>query len=189
MFVLSNGVAKRLLFGSALFGLTACGSAPKLSDSLRSDSGSTSNQGQAADATSLRHIATVPPAEYYNLLMDHTFSEITQGAPGTTSNLSNGLNAKASAQQAPLLWLNFAGATVERGFKPDQTFLSCAATIDIPAAKLSAEEKSIVLKRVQGLFSATGVKLNVIAQNLSADPTLRSTSWSLPQFRLRGQSS
>ena len=165
MLVLSDGVAKRMLLGTLFFGLTGCGSSPKLSDSLRSDSDSKdAKHDRAANAESVRHIASAPPIDYYNLAMNQTLSEISSGAPKPSSNRSYGLNTVMPANQNALLWLNFGGATVAQGFEPGQTFLSCAATVTIPPAQLSAGEKGVILNRVQGLFDASGVNLTVIAQ-------------------------
>jgi hypothetical protein len=60
------------------------------------------------------------------------------------------------------MWLNFGGATVERGYLKGQSFLVCSekATIAASAALTSASQEEIV-KNVQGFYTAAGANLTV----------------------------
>ena len=62
------------------------------------------------------------------------------------------------------LWLNFAGATIERGFDKGQSFLVCSdkATIGAPTAIAAANQDTIV-SMVQQYYSAAGANLKVTA--------------------------
>ena len=78
----------------------------------------------------------------------------------------------SSAPQAatqPVLWVNFGGATVSKGFSRGQSFLVCSDKAVLPAATdRSAEDQAKIVSKVQKYFTDAGVHLLVTSTKPTA---------------------
>ena len=103
-----------------------------------------------ADAKQAFEDGVKPPKDYYDALFKAAVGRADKGA-----NLGLG--------DAPaVLWVNFDGATVTRGFDPGQSFIVCQGSATIPpATELSASDRHAVVEQVQQYYDATGAKLQV----------------------------
>lgn len=93
------------------------------------------------------HEKVVPPQAYYDALMEQKTTQL-------------GL---VDAKAPHVLFVNFDGATVKKGFKRAESFILCAAEATIPASNLSPVDRDEVIARVSEHFKAAGVALNVVA--------------------------
>ena len=133
-------------------------------------------------------VTTAPPRAYY----DHLFAAklallddsattvasapVTSAIPATTAPASSAPDATQTAAptttpatssapslgKAEVMWLNFGGATVERGYLKGQSFLVCSekATIAASSALTTASQDEIV-NNVQSFYTAAGANLTV----------------------------
>jgi hypothetical protein len=119
-----------------LFALS-CGS--EMSSRLNSDDA-------VGDAEGMDRIV-VPPKAYYDALM----SERMQLA-------GSGALARSSTQ---VLYVNFSGATVKRGYGKGQSFIPCKDTTEIPSSGLSIQDQEIVLNKAAQYFSNAAVSIKI----------------------------
>lgn len=66
--------------------------------------------------------------------------------------------------QDPILWLNFAGATVSKGYDSGQSFLPCKNSATIPQSQLSFNSQQEIANMVAGHFSNAGAKVEVTTE-------------------------
>lgn len=91
--------------------------------------------------------AVVPPQEYYDALLTDRMQALDQGS----LNLRN--------QQ--ILWLNFNGATVNKGYNKDQSFIICSRSTTIPSSGYSTDDQAKIVKQVAQYFSNAGVDIAI----------------------------
>jgi hypothetical protein len=127
--------------------LASCGSEPE----SRSDSGD-------AYAFRGRDKLAKPPKAYYDTLLADRMQLANAGMLQTA--------------QDPVLWLNFAGATVSKGTDLGQSFLPCKSQAKIPPAPVSFDSQQEIANMVATHFSNAGAKVNVTTdQPASGDYT------------------
>ena len=137
-------------------------------------------------------VTTAPPRAYYDQLFATKLallddSATAASAPGTTSMPATDVAATTvpdsaapdatqpssaattpttssapSLAKAEVMWLNFGGATVERGYLKGQSFLVCSEKATIaPSAALATASQDEIVKSVQGFYTAAGANLTV----------------------------
>ena len=94
-----------------------------------------------------RDKVVTPPRAYYDTLLVDRMQLANSGA--------------LAAPQDPVLWLNFAGATVSKGFEMGQSFIPCKDNVTIPAAPISFNAQQQVANLVATHFSNAGAPVKV----------------------------
>ena len=90
-----------------------------------------------------------PPKAYYDALLLDRMQLANAGA--------------MSKAAESVLWVNFAGASVNKGYDLGQSFLACKNTVKIPPAPLSSTAQQAVLNQVATYFSNAGAKVAVVS--------------------------
>lgn len=116
--------------------LVACGAGPD----------SRSNSDDAYGFRGRDKLAKPPKAYYDTLLADRM-------------QLAN--SGMLQTAQDPVLWLNFAGASVSKGTDLGQSFLPCKSQVKIPPAPVSFDSQQEIANMVATHFSNAGAKVNV----------------------------
>ncbi len=93
------------------------------------------------------HDKIVPPKGYYDALMAEKVNKL-------------GLAATATSK---VLYINFDGAMIEKGFKRGQSFIACAALSNIPSSNFSPADRDEIVSRVSKHFETASVELTVTA--------------------------
>lgn len=88
-----------------------------------------------------------PPKAYYDALFAERMQLAQSGA--------------LSSAQAQVLYVNFAGATVQQGYNKAQSFLPCKDSVSIPSSGISVSDQEIILNKVAEYFSNAGANLKV----------------------------
>ena len=91
-----------------------------------------------------------PPKAYYDALLLDRMQLANAGALSKATD--------------PVLWVNFAGASVDKGYDMGQSFLACKNTVKIPPAALSSTAQQAVLNQVASYFSNAGAKVSVVSE-------------------------
>lgn len=134
-----------------LSGLTGCGSAdisgPKNSSGGKSADAEGETEPTAGEEEAAFDELVTPPQEYYDALFARAL--LLADSPA------------ASNKGPEVLWINFDGATVAKGFGLGQSFIPCKATSVIPAPNLSPADKDQVVALVQQFYSDVGANLFV----------------------------
>lgn len=153
----TRSAAKRLLLAVAALGLAACGNDAQIQQT--GSSGQSSDQEkQDPDEGEFRDEKQMPPKGYYDALFEEQLKLLDQGAPA------------ASGPQ--VLWINFDGAAVTKGFGRGQSFILCRANANVPPAGLSPADQEAVLDGVKQYFDDAGAKLVITSdQPASGDFT------------------
>lgn len=133
----------------------SCGSDLKVRDYSQPSPSNTDNN---ADATADdRHEEqqfdelAVPPQEYYDAL----FAETLQRTDKQTLSL---------AQADQVLYVNFNGATLSKGYGRGQSFILCRQRATVPSAGLSPADQQTILSEVQRYYNEAGARLIVTAE-------------------------
>jgi hypothetical protein len=139
-----NGMklGRHVTLGLAIAIMTGCGQS---SDKSRSAAGV---QGEDANSEGevLRDHIIEPPKEYYDAaLADRMLS----------------LNDPSKDQ---VMWINFEGAQLSKGFQRGQSFILCRANATIPPANLSAADKDNIVDQVQEHYDVAGAKIILTTQ-------------------------
>ena len=124
-------------------------------------------------------VTTAPPRAYYDqlfatklALLDDSATAAsapatsavpaTDVAATTTPTTTPATSSAPSLGKAEVMWLNFGGAAVERGYLKGQSFLVCSEKATIPAsAALTTASQEEIVTNVQGFFTAAGANLTV----------------------------
>lgn len=99
----------------------------------------------AADNTARVNDAVKPPRAYYDALLADRMLALDQNAISTTQ----------------VLWLNFKGATVQKGYNRDQSFIPCNNQSVIPDSGLSPADQKVVADKTAQFFSNAGVHIEL----------------------------
>jgi len=108
--------------------------------------GSSSGDGTASNS---RDTIVAPPQAYFDALL--------------TDRMQMAANGALQAAQDQVMWVNFNGATIAKGFTKDASFLPCKSSVVIPPAPLSESDKDAILTQVAQYFSNAGAKLSISA--------------------------
>ena len=106
-----------------------------------------------ADGFRGRDKVVKPPRAYYDSLLADRMQLANSG--------------KLQTPQDPILWINFAGATVSKGYDIGQSFLPCKSTATIPPSQLSFNSQQEIANLVAGHFSNAGAKVEVTTEQPS----------------------
>ena len=99
----------------------------------------------------------IPPKGYYDALMAEKVNKLGLAATSTSKTL----------------YVNFDGATVQKGFQRGQSFILCANTANIPAPGYSDTERQEIVDRVTKHYDDAGVEITVTATKpVSGDYTV-----------------
>lgn len=99
-----------------------------------------------------------PPKAYYDTLLADRMQLANAG--------------QLQSPQDPVLWINFAGATVSKGTDLGQSFLPCSSQAKIPPSRLPFQSQQEIANMVATHFSNAGAKLLVTTdQPASGDYT------------------
>lgn len=131
--------AGQLVFYGLLSLLTACGPEPD----------SRTNSDDAASLGGRDKIVT-PPRSYYDMLL------------ADRMQLANAGQLKKS--QDPVLWINFAGATLSKGYGRGQSFIPCSSSVTVPPALIPADSQMEIAEMVAGFYSNAGAILNITTE-------------------------
>lgn len=137
-----------------VFTLVACGAAqldkPSDNSSTQSSDGSDGTKKPAAkpaeDGIAFDEAMT-PPKEYYDAL----FTEAVRNAD----------KGFALVDAAQVLWLNFDGANVPKGYGKNQSFIPCKAVATIPPSGLSPADRDQIVALVQKSYEDAGARIIV----------------------------
>jgi hypothetical protein len=152
-----------LLLNISLFGLSACGANDRIHSGGKAVN-STAQEENSGDQTGdqtvdqnidqeevLRDEIVTPPKEYYDQLLADRILDLD--AP-------QGLSL-AGTLADQVIWVNFDGATLQKGYSRGQSFILCKSSANIPAASLSPAQKDQILLLVQEHYNKAGAKLIV----------------------------
>jgi len=129
--------------------VTACGS-PEVSESHKSVPTETSDANASSELTErVCGESMVPPAEYYDQLLKEEFERSERGVS---------LSLQTSA---PVLYLDFDGETLQRGYRRGQSFILCSQTATIPASGISPADQDQIVTKVQAYFDRAGAAMIV----------------------------
>ena len=139
--------------------LSSCG-APD----IEKDQGATvaASESGESDATAGEDHAcgelAVPPAEYYDALLKEDFEAAGKGL--------------SLASTAPVLYLDFDGETLRRGYSRGQSFILCSQTATVPPSGINAADQQKIVQKVQAYFDKAGAAIIVTTTKpLSGDFT------------------
>jgi hypothetical protein len=148
---------------AALVHLTsACGTGDDVGGGGSSGAGE-SGEGEAvaksaseSDAADGKIDDTVtPPQAYYDALMAKALTKLDQ-------------QSFALLDAPHVLWANFDGATVAKGFGDGESFIVCRGTAQIPASGFSPADRDAVIAMVQEFYDKANAKLTVTADKPAA---------------------
>lgn len=97
----------------------------------------------------------VPPQEYYDALFAQALNQTDE-------------QKFSLAQAEQILFINFEGATIAKGYGREQSFIPCKQSSTIPPAQLSPADKQAVVDSVQAFYNAAGALLRVTTEKPSA---------------------
>lgn len=131
--------------------MSGCGaseiSGPKSSSGGKEADAEREPKGDVEDEEVAMDELVTPPQEYYDQLFAQALALADSPSTG--------------AKGPEILWINFDGATVTKGFGRGQSFIPCKATSTIPSPNLSAADKDAVVSLVQQFYSDVGANLAV----------------------------
>ena len=138
------------------FAVCSCGSSPEVKgvEKKKGTEDGTASKEESSEDVEIDHVV-VPPQEYYDTL----FAE-------TVGNADKNEFGLAGAEQ--VLFVNFDGATVVKGFSRTQSFIPCKQSSVIPAPQLSPSDKQAILDSVQAHYNDIGALLKVTADKPAA---------------------
>lgn len=147
-----------LLAALALAGLAAAGCGTEDIDRAGSRAPSLDQNGQKQDDDALAAEPTfdhlvIPPREYYDAAMADAIASA---------------DVLSLAGAVPVLWVNFDGASLTRGYRKGESFILCRQTATVPAAAVSPAEKDSIVQMVQAHYDATGAGIFVTAAKPTA---------------------
>ncbi len=100
----------------------------------------------------------VPPAEYYDALLKEDFDAAGKGL--------------SLASTAPVLYLDFDGETLRRGYSRGQSFILCSQTATVPPSGINVSDQQKIVQKVQAYFDKAGASVIVTTTKpLSGDFT------------------
>lgn len=126
---------------SFLIAISGCGA--KQDDGIAKSNSNNSKNGNSRDNTVAVQDAVVPPKEYYDALLTDRMRLLDQGS------LNN--------HTEQVLWVNFNGATITKGYGNGQSFIVCSKSVTIPASGYSTADQTLILNQVAQYFSNAGV--------------------------------
>ncbi len=134
------------------FIVSSCGSSPEVKgvEKKKPSGDATAPEEESIEDVEYDHVV-VPPQEYYDTL----FAETVGNADKKDFSL-------AGAEQ--ILFVNFDGATVIKGFSKTQSFIPCKQSTVIAAPQLSPADKQAILDSVQAHYNNVGALLKVTAE-------------------------
>jgi hypothetical protein len=121
---------------------------PALATSCDGPKVRSSSSGDALANPAARDRVT-PPQEFYANLLQRELDTI---------------HLAPTASAAQTVYLEFNGATVEKGFNPGQSFLVCDDRAVIPPALVTLAEQTDIAQEVKHYFEEAGVAVNVVLQ-------------------------
>ncbi len=128
------------MFFTLAFFLSACGS------KTSSPSGDDNPPASAsASATSLVE-AQNPPVEYYDEILRQKLTNLGQVETASSSSI---------------LFVNFDGGGVDKGFKAHQSYVLCQSHAEIDPAKMTQDLRAGILSKVQSYFKTSGINVTV----------------------------
>jgi hypothetical protein len=138
------------------FAASSCGSGPEVKgvEKKKGTEDGTASTEESSEEIEIDDVI-MPPQEYYDTLFAETV--------GNADKKEFGL---ASAEQ--VLFVNFEGATVVKGFSRTQSFIPCRQNSTIPSPQLSPADKQAILDLVQAHYNDIGALLKVTAEKPSS---------------------
>lgn len=118
--------------------IVGCGSPPS------------SLENSSADATSEESDIATPPKEYYDSLLTDRMQAFDSGLLATDS--------------PQVLWVNFDGATITRGYSRGMSFIPCKKTTTIPESGFDTADRTIILEKIAQYYSNAGVRIAITAE-------------------------
>lgn len=141
------------LFLSLLLLLPACGShMPSLGGGSSPSVRKSSDAAPTTAPEMLRDEVVKPPQEYYDELFNENLLRLDN--PNDPQ-----LNLVSGSTQ--ILWVNFAGGSLQKGFKRGQSFILCSSSATLPAAALSPADQESVMEMVRDYYTKAGVRLEL----------------------------
>jgi len=110
-------------------------------------------------------VVTAPPRAYYDQLFAAKLGLLDTPAAATTT-------AAAAPTTGEVLWLNFGGATVNKGTAKGESFQVCGDKATIAASTLTADSQLEIASTVEKFYTGAGANLKVTTtQPTSGDYT------------------
>lgn len=138
----------RLVLALLSMALSACGGKDKIESVGGGSSQSADQEAKTDDPSSQDQTIDqkqTPPKEYYDALFAEQLRLVDQGT--------------AAPSGPQILFVNFNGATLSKGYNRGQSFILCKASATVPPAGLSAADEETVLAKVQQFFNDAGTEL------------------------------
>ena len=110
-----------------------------------------SNNADAESDIARDHVA-VPPQEYYDQLLEDNLARLDSP------------DSFALAGATQVLWVNFNGATLQKGYKRGQSFILCSQAATVPASGHSPADQDTIVRKVQTYFDVAGTAISVTAE-------------------------
>ncbi len=136
---------KRLLLVASVLAFAACGTNDSIQPVDGSGQGADQEKTDGGGSDRTFDEKQMPPKGYYDALFEQQLKLVDQGV--------------APANGPQVLWINFGGAAVTKGFNRGQSFILCRASANVPAAGLSPGDEDAVRAGVQQFFDDAGAQL------------------------------
>jgi len=102
--------------------------------------------GDSADAGMKTYVE--PPKDYYNALLTASFRGLKDQDEAARGN--------------PVIYLNYGGASIDRGYEAGESFVLCNDQANIPGAGFSAADENTVTTRVAAMFAEKSMAVDVV---------------------------
>jgi hypothetical protein len=137
-------------------GLVNCGSSDVNSPSFKNEPQSADVETEPAPGKEKpRDELIVPPKEYYDALFERTISELD------TYNLADSIQ---------ILYVNFGGATITKGYGSGQSFIPCKNQSTIPTSGLNPTDQGNIIQMVQDFYDDASADILVVDQMPATGP-------------------
>ncbi len=133
-------VSTKISAASIVLLLAGCGAHPGGAIADYSKGKSSNGEGEAAASDGV-----TPPKEYYDALLSERMLALDSG--------------KLDSHSEQVLWINFNGAIVNKGYGTGQSFIVCKQSATIPASGYTTSEQTEIVQEVAQYYSNAGVSI------------------------------
>lgn len=118
----------------------------------KKDIDSKASSSEDATAENGRDAIQVPPQEYYDQLLEDNLARLDNP------------DSFALAGATQVLWLNFNGATIQKGYRRGQSFILCSQSATIAPSGHSPADQDSIVQKVQAYYDAAGAAVTVTTE-------------------------
>lgn len=139
-----------LLMGVLVSLLEACGKPGDINNPSRSNR----STGEEDATIKTKDQASTPPKGYFVSILNDKLRNIDNVGAAPAAGLT-------AAGDTPIIFLNFDGASVLKGFSPSQSYLICQNNAVIPPSNLSPSDQGVIVAKVQQDLDKASVMINL----------------------------